>query len=235
MVMQFGVGAFAAGLFHIVGHALYKAAMFLGAGGAISAHSRQVQRPHLGAGDTAQVNAPATRLAIGLIVPLVAFGAALWVIDPHLTAAATILVVSFGALSVGRAANGWISSAPFGAARTIATAIAGIVVVAFGYVGGLTVFEGFVVDVVPYDVPAAVGPVWVGAILAGIGAGVALVGLTPGPRGDAVRRQVYAWLLSTSTPVTATRNPSPASASQAHATSATTDLAPELATAGDPA
>ena len=51
MVMQLGVGAFAAALFHIVGHALYKAAMFLGAGGAISAHSRQAQRPHLGRAD----------------------------------------------------------------------------------------------------------------------------------------------------------------------------------------
>ena len=30
--------------------------------------------------------------------------------------------------------------------------------------------EGFVVDVVPYDVPAAVGPVWVAAILAAPGA-----------------------------------------------------------------
>ena len=48
MVMQLGVGAFAAALFHIVGHAMYKAAMFLGAGGAISAHQRQQQRPHLG-------------------------------------------------------------------------------------------------------------------------------------------------------------------------------------------
>ncbi len=53
MVVQLGVGAFAAALFHIVGHALYKASMFLGAGGAISAHSRQNQRPHLGRADEA--------------------------------------------------------------------------------------------------------------------------------------------------------------------------------------
>ena len=40
------------------GHsALYEAAMFLGAGGAISAHSRQQQRPHLGRADQAVLGA----------------------------------------------------------------------------------------------------------------------------------------------------------------------------------
>ena len=62
-----------------------------------------------------------------------------------------------------------MSATPFGATRTIATAIGGVVVATFAYVGGIAVFEGFVVDAVPYDVPAAVGPVWVAATLAAIG------------------------------------------------------------------
>ena len=235
MVVQLGVGAFAAALFHIVGHALYKAAMFLGAGGAISAHSRQSQRPHLGRADEAVLRAPTTRLVVGLLAPLAAFALALWIIDPHLTAAATILIVVFGALSVGRAANGWMSAAPFAAPRTIAMAITGAVVATFAYVGGIAVFEGFVADVVPYDVPAAVGPLWVVAVLTSIGVGVAIIGLTPGPRGDALRRQVYAWLLSTSTPITlpsvnASTSPTP----RAEVTSTSARPA-ELATAGDPA
>ena len=235
MVVQLGVGAFAAALFHIVGHALYKAAMFLGAGGAISAHSRQTQRPHLGRADEAVLRAPTTRLVVGLLAPLAAFALALWIIDPHLTAAATILIVVFGALSVGRAANGWMSAAPFAAPRTIATALGGVVVATFAYVGGIALFEGFVADVVPYDVPAAVGPLWVVAVLTAIGAGVAIIGLTPGPRGDALRRQVYAWLLSTSTPITlpsvtsSTSSTPPAEIASASARPA------ELATAGDPA
>ncbi len=117
MVLQLGVGAFAAALFHIVGHALYKAAMFLGAGGAISAHSRQNQRPQLGRGDHAVLSATPTRIGVGLVAPLAAFAAALWLIDPHLTAAATILIVVFGVLSVGRAANGWLAATPFAASR----------------------------------------------------------------------------------------------------------------------
>ncbi len=234
MVVQLGVGAFAAALFHIVGHALYKAAMFLGAGGAISAHSRQSQRPHLGRADRAVLSATVTRLVVGLIVPLAAFALALWLVDPHLTAAATILIVVFGALSVGRAANGWMSATPFAATRTIATAIGGVVVATFAYVGGIALFETFVVDAVPYEVPAAVGPVWVAAVLAAIGTGVLVVAFTPGPRGDALRRSVYAWLLSTSTPVSVIQSTSPRAASTpiAPSTSATSRPA-ELTTAGD--
>ncbi len=233
MVMQLGVGAFGAALFHIVGHALYKAAMFLGAGGAISAHSRQTQRPHLGRADANVLTAPATRLVIGLLAPLASFWLALWIFDPHLTASATMLVVLFGALSVGRAANGWMSATPFAAVRTISTAIAGIVVATFGYVGGVALFEAFIADVVPYDVPAAVGPLWVAGALAAIGTGIVAVAFTPGERGAALRRNVYVWLLSTSTPVTAPRSGSPAPPSRLTSTPFSSIDSAELATAGD--
>jgi len=234
MVVQLGVGAFAAALFHIVGHALYKAAMFLGAGGAISAHSRQTQRPHLGRADAAALTSTTTRLAMGVLVPLGAFALALWIIDPHLTAAATILIVLFGALSVGRAANGWMSATPFAAGRTITVAIGGVIVTTFGYVGGIALFEGFIADLVPYEVPSAVGPAWVVAVLAAIGTGVLLVAFTPGLRGAALRRNVYGWLLSTSTPVATGSSQSnsvtPAQLGGSPATTAPTELA---TTAGD--
>ena len=144
-----------------------------------------------------------------------------------------MLIVVFGALSVGRAANGWMSATPFAATRTIATAIVGTTVATFGYVGGIALFEGFVVDVVPYDVPAAVGPVWVAAVLAAIGTAVAIVSFTPGPRGDGLRRLVYAWLLSTSTPISG-RTTDPATPADRSAAPTTRPTA-ELATAGDPA
>lgn len=201
MVMQLGVGAFAAALFHIVGHALYKATMFLGAGNAISAHARHALRPHLGRADTAALTSPITRFVIGVVVSLGALALALWIIDPHLTAAATILILVFGTLSIGRAANGWMSATPWAAPRTIAAAIGGVVVTSFGYVGGIALFEGFVADVLPYDVPAAVGPVWVATVLAAIGAGVVAIAFAPGQRGEALRRQLYGWLVSASTPV----------------------------------
>ncbi len=235
MMMQLGVGAFAAALFHIVGHALFKAAMFLGAGGAITARNRQMQRPHLGRSSAAVLNSNALRLVIGVLTPLAAFALALRFIEPHLTPAATILIVLFGALSVGRAASGWMSATPFAAGHTIALAIAGVLVMTFGYVGGIAVFEAFVVGVVPYEVPSAVGPLWVVAALSAIAAGVLVVVFTPGPRGEALRRNAYGWLLSTSTPITVHR--SDRAVALSHATvirSTDTALAPaELATAGD--
>jgi NADH-quinone oxidoreductase subunit L/NAD(P)H-quinone oxidoreductase subunit 5 len=236
MVMQLGVGAFAAALFHIVGHAMYKASMFLGAGGAISAHHRQQQRPHLGRAAQTTLTSWPIRLLIGLIVPLASFALALVIIDPHLTASATILIVVFGVLSVGRAANGWIGSTPFGVARTVATAVIGIGVGVFAYVGGITVFEHFVVDVVPYDVPAAVGPVWVTATLIGIAILVTVVALTPGPRGQDLRRRVYVWLVSTGAATPRPYVPATTSAprSSASANSADTEVATPV-TVGDPA
>jgi NAD(P)H-quinone oxidoreductase subunit 5 len=232
MVVQLGVGAFAAALFHIVGHALYKAALFLGAGGAISAHGRHVQRPHLGSDDVSVLTAPATRVVVGALAPLAAFALALWMIDPHLTSAATLMIVAFGTLSVGRAANGWMTATPFSASRTIAAAIGGIVAVTFGYVGGIAVFEGFVADVVPYDVPAAVGPIWAAATLSAIGTGVLVIAVAPGRRGDVLRRRVYAWLLSTSTPVVARPSPAPVSPSSS-AVASTSIASAELATTGE--
>jgi hypothetical protein len=144
---------------------------------------------------------------MGLVVPLVAFAAALLVVDPHLTSAATILVVVFGVLSLGRAVNGWLSATPFGAGRSLGLAALGAVVGAFAYTAGLALFEGFVVDVVPYDPPAAVGPVWVAAVLLALGLVVVSVAVVPGPRGAALRRHVYGWLLSTAAPP---RRPEPA-------------------------
>jgi NAD(P)H-quinone oxidoreductase subunit 5 len=236
MVMQLGVGAFAAALFHIVGHALYKASMFLGAGGAITSHHRQQQRPHLGLVARTALTSWPVRLLIGLIVPLASFALALAIIGPHLTASATILIVVFGVLSVGRAANGWMGSTPFTVATTIVTAALGILVGVFAYVGGITVFEHFVVDVVPYDVPAAVGPLWVAATLIGIAILVTVVGLMPGPRGQELRRRVYVWLVSTgaatSRPVVAPIAPTPRS--PASSNSVPTEVATPV-TVGDPA
>lgn len=235
MVLQLGVGAFAAALFHIVGHALYKATMFLGAGGAITAHQRQGTRPHLGEADAAALRSPTVRVLVGLAVPLVAFALALLVVDPHLTSSATILIVVFGTLSIGRAANGWMGSTPFSVRRSVVTAVVGVFVGVFAYVGGLTLFENFVADVVPYDVPAAVGPVWVAATLAAIALAVAVIVFAPGTGGDALRRRTYVWLFSTgtATPISPARRRT-RSAPEPAPGAATSD-SPAPVTVGEPA
>jgi NADH:ubiquinone oxidoreductase subunit 5 (subunit L)/multisubunit Na+/H+ antiporter MnhA subunit len=237
MVLQLGVGAFAAALFHIVGHALYKAAMFLGAGGAISAHQRQVQRPHLGKADASTLRSIPARVLVGGFAPLAAFALALVVIDPHLTAAARILIVVFGSLAVARAANGWMNSTPFSTVATIVTAVAGVLVGAFAYVGGITLFENFVADVVPYDVPAAVGPVWVAVTLGVIALAVGVIAFTRGPRGHDLRRRVYVWLLSTGAadPITPASGPDTLSVPRPQVNARAMSAAPAALTVGEPA
>jgi len=231
MVLQLGVGAFAAALFHIVGHALYKATMFLGAGGAISAHSRQVRRPHLGRADTPTLTSPPVRIGVGIVAPLAAFAAALTIIDPHVTTAGMILIVVFGTFSIGRAAIGWMASTPFSTSTTVLSAVAGVATGVFGYVGGITIFELFVVDVVPYDVPAAVGPMWVTGVLIGIGALVAAVAFAPGERGAALRRRVYVSLLSTGATTATVESGGPALAAPTEHVAPRTE--PSLVTAGE--
>ena len=193
MVLQLAVGAFAAALFHIVGHAMYKAALFLGAGGAITSHHRQTLREHPGrAGSSALAG-----VTMRVFAPLAAFVAAVRVINPALSDAALLLVVVFGALSAGRAATGWMRAAPFRTAITVALSLGGVVAMAFSYVGGLALFKGFVGGAMPDVVPGAIGPIALVTVLSAIAAAALFVVGLGGVRGDALRGAIFARLVST--------------------------------------
>ena len=190
MTLQLAVGAFAAALFHIVGHAMYKAAMFLGAGGSITATAQHRHLPHR----SSTLPTP-VRLAIAALVPAAAMGLAFTVIDTHLTAASTILVVLFGWMSAATALNGWLTAPPWSGATSIAAGAATSVLAVFGYIGGLTLFETFVADAVPYDVPAAVGPVWLAATLGVIGLAAIVLRFSNADVIKRQRRHLYVSLL----------------------------------------
>lgn len=72
MLMTCGLGAWAATVIHIAGHAMYKAAGFLGAGGAIAEHIRRRTVPARPAGR----RRPAADAALAAAVPLLGLGAA---------------------------------------------------------------------------------------------------------------------------------------------------------------
>lgn len=195
MTVQLAVGAFAAALFHIVGHGMYKAALFLGSGGAVTAHLRHHHRP------APQRRAPrAVRLLTALLVPVGALLAAYLVVDPHLPAAADILLVVFSWATATRAADGWLRAAPFAPMLTIVLAMIGTVVGIFAYVAGLSLFEGFVTPALPAEVPGAVDATVLLMTLAVVGGIVAGVWLTPGAWGERLRNRAYALLLSTAAP-----------------------------------
>ncbi|MDQ4089741.1 MAG: sodium:proton antiporter [Actinomycetota bacterium] len=194
MTVQVAIGAFAAALVHILGHGMYKAALFLGAGGSVTAHHRHHQRP------TPHAVARGVRLGVALLVPAAALWAAYLVIHPHLSTAAKVLVTVFAWATGARAVDGWLRSAPFRPVPAVATAAVGAVAGVFAYIGGLTVVETFVAPALPHEVAEPVSSALLVATLAVIALVLAVVSLAPGERMDRLRSRLYALVL-TSAPV----------------------------------
>ncbi|MBW3646098.1 MAG: sodium:proton antiporter [Actinobacteria bacterium] len=194
MTVQVAIGALAAALLHVVGHGMYKAALFLGAGNAVTAHLHHEQRP------PPHVVARSVRLGVALLVPAAALWAAYLVFHPHLSTAARVLVTVFAWATAARAADGWLRSAPFRPGPAVASAAFGAAAGVFAYVGGLTVVETFVAPALPAEVTEPVSALLLVATLAAIALVVAVVWLTPGERMQTLRSRVYALVL-TSAPV----------------------------------
>ena len=196
MTVQVAIGAFAAALVHIVGHGMYKAALFLGAGGAVTDHLHHRQRP------APHVVARSVRLGVALLVPAAALWAAYLVIHPHLSTAAYVLVTVFAWATAARAADGWLRSAPFRPVPAVATAAFGATAGVFAYIGGLTAVETFVAPALPDEVAEPVSAALLVATLVAIALVVAFVWLAPGERMRRLRSRVYTTVL-TSAPTAA--------------------------------
>ncbi|MEM1332711.1 MAG: putative inorganic carbon transporter subunit DabA [Actinomycetota bacterium] len=201
MTAQLGAGALAPAFFHLVGHAMYKAAAFLGAGDAISARARRMVRPGRHAPPTLGTRAGSLLIAAGAVA------ASLIVVDPHLGDAALVLAATFATLSVAAAVSGWVRSVALPAATAWSAALVGAIVLAGAYVAGLAVVEGFVVDEVPFEISAAVGAPGVIAAIAGLLVGVAVVALWPGSSGVALRAWLYTILFRAGAPLAVSDRP----------------------------
>ncbi len=196
MVVQCAVGAFSAALFHVVGHGMYKAALFLGSGNAISAHLEHRRHAHTEPG-----TGVALRRSLALTLPAGGLAFAYGMLDPDLDAAADTLVVFFAWATGTRALRGWLDAAPLRTGATIAIGAIITVIASLGYVGGLTTFKGFVEPALSAPVSAAVSPTVLTGTLALVLIGLAGIRFAPGDVGDALRRRVYAQLLACSAPV----------------------------------
>jgi NADH:ubiquinone oxidoreductase subunit 5 (subunit L)/multisubunit Na+/H+ antiporter MnhA subunit len=189
MAVQLGVGAFAAALFHLVGHAMYKAALFLGAGGAIEAHARARHLPR-----AQRSLARSIRLVIAAVVPTGATALAFVWFDPHTGTAGALLIIVFGSLSGARLLNGWLRTAWMSPAMLLLGVGAGAIAGA-GYVAGVTAFERFVAGSLPVAVDTGVGAVPLTIVLALVTAGAVAIGFVAGSNRTSWRRRVYAALL----------------------------------------
>lgn len=194
MTVQVAIGAFAAAVLHIVGHGMYKAALFLGAGGSVTDHLRERHRP------APYVVGRSVRVGVALLVPAAALAAAYLVMDPHLSTTAYVLVTVFAWATAARAVHGWLHSAPFRPVAAVATAALGATTGVFTYVGGLTALEIFVAPALPEQIPEPVGPAVLVATIAATALAGAFVWLAPGERMGRLRSWVYTVVL-TSAPV----------------------------------
>jgi NADH:ubiquinone oxidoreductase subunit 5 (subunit L)/multisubunit Na+/H+ antiporter MnhA subunit len=190
MTIQLAVGAFAAALFHIVGHAMYKAALFLGAGGSISAAADRRHLPAMNASVS-----PVLRRTLSAAIPAAAMALAFVLIDPHLTTAGAMLVAFFGWSSAAAALNGWLGAPPWAGPGSWAAGAVVSVIGVFGYVGGLAVFESFVADTVPFESSAAVGPLWLAGSLTAVALGAIALRHSSAPTVERLRQKIYVGLL----------------------------------------
>ena len=195
MVAQCATGAFAAALFHLLCHGVYKATLFLGSGSAVDARRR-----HLRAPAPSPLLAPAPRAAVAIAGPALMVAGAVAVLAPHLASqAGAPLLIAFAWASGAQATWGWL-----GAAGTLSTRtrVAGVAVLAAGswaYIGAVAAFDAFVGGTLP-TAAAAAPQAWI--VLAAIGAAAAAIGLVrfAGPRSAAAERRLYARVWSMSGP-----------------------------------
>ena len=193
MILACGMGAFAAAVFHLIAHGLFKSALFLGAGSGVAREASQRAWPVPEA--TAWPRATAA-IAVATIVPIAAIVSARILLNVELSAASQglqVFVVFTAAVALGTTL--WRHFA-------VSTAILGglaITALTFGYTALISVFEtalGF------GPIPAAVNAWWL------IAPGVALLALQlllrPGP-GNTLTHRLYAMALAAGTPSATTQ------------------------------
>jgi len=152
MVMQCGLGAFAAAIYHLVAHGIFKATLFLGAGSAVqeardlaNAPAARVSGP-LGAG--AAVAAGALAVVVALLVVAASFG---------LLAGPTLLLATFAAFASLHALVIWRrhpQGVGVAAWPGVAAVVGGLILYLAG-TGGMALWLADSVPPTPSSVPVA--------------------------------------------------------------------------------
>ncbi|MFU8841754.1 MAG: proton-conducting transporter membrane subunit [Nitriliruptoraceae bacterium] len=196
MVVQLAIGAFGAALVHLIGHGLYKAAAFLGAGGRVSAVARARHRQLPTAPPSAAV-----LLAGRVAIPLLATGTAVALVRPGFGPAKLLLVSVLLAVTLAHLLSGWLATSPLGSAATLLVGALLAPLLASLYLGGIVLVERVVGSALPTAGPAAIGVVPLAVTLAGITALVMLVRIAPA----SAHTGVHAWLVGIGTAPAAAR------------------------------
>ena len=167
MVVQCAVGAFGAAAFHLVAHAMYKAALFLGSGSAISHHRRPTAVLSTGSRPPA-----ALRYALAGVLPTAAITIVAVVVDPPvLHHRGGWLVAGFAWVTGAHATWGWLGRGP-SRGRAVAAAAA-LVVGAAAYLGAVSGLDAFLAPALAEPGPGFASPWWAAAIAVAVAAAAA--------------------------------------------------------------
>jgi NADH:ubiquinone oxidoreductase subunit 5 (subunit L)/multisubunit Na+/H+ antiporter MnhA subunit len=185
MIMTCGLGAYAAAVFHLFAHGMYKATLFLGSGAAVHSHVRHSKAPPSAPRSRASV---AFAVVVAAIVPAVALTVFAELLYPERSSGSTALLLfawATGALVI----FGWM-----GRHRSVSGAVAGAALVSLA--GGAYVL--LLNAVTEFLSPALVGagedvasPWWVVAFFAALLVVGAATLARPGSRIGEIRKTVY--------------------------------------------
>ncbi|MFK7916688.1 MAG: putative inorganic carbon transporter subunit DabA [Ilumatobacter sp.] len=138
MVVQCAVGAFSSAVFHIAGHGMYKASLFLGAGDAVSASLRSSRRTA-----PLAVGSRTVRSAATLLIATATVAIAMLIIPPDVNDSGVVLIAVFAWLTVAHGVWGWLERGSSKWPLPIVEAVVGASVGVLGYLGGLRAVEYF--------------------------------------------------------------------------------------------
>ena len=139
MIMTCGLGAFAAAVFHLVAHGMYKATLFLGSGSAVHRHVRHSKAPPRA---TRTVASSGARAGLSALLGAAAVVGAASVLHPHVGGrSGSGALLLFAWATAARGAWGLLGRDL--ARGVLAAALAGVVGAVWAYVAWLGAFTGF--------------------------------------------------------------------------------------------
>lgn len=195
LIVACSVGAYAAAVVHLVGHALYKATLFLGSGSGVERLVRARKAPPAGPSSW--------RLPVALLAtaaPALVLIAAAWFLPKSETAAATLGLFVWA--SAVAAAAGWTRQGG-GWMRPIA----GLIALTAGYACAIAAAHLAVNPALPQTAPPV--PTWsLLGVLAALGGVAWLRTLDSHHRWAPLSRRAYTWALAAGDPLTPLRGAS---------------------------
>ncbi|MHA7650214.1 proton-conducting transporter transmembrane domain-containing protein [Mycobacterium sp. ML4] len=187
MVVTCGLGLSAAAIFHLFGHGLYKATLFLSSGSAIAKRRQKAARP------PAPALSPGRRAAVqlaALLLPAAALYAASTVVPLHSAehgSARALLVFAWA--TAAAALLGWLGRSPDG--RSVVAAGVALLGAATGYLALVAAVTGFLAPSLPPVAVPSTSSLGVALLAITLGALALLRQATGNGRGGRVQNFIY--------------------------------------------